>query len=79
MSDENECNMELTGNPLLMPGVGFAMWLSGKGVNIIGTPPADPITRAALLFQLVQTGKIDTNEIRMYIEEVGLMVPIAEN
>lgn len=79
MSDENESNIELTGNPLTMPGIGFAMWLSGKGVDLIGTPPTDPIARAALLFQLVQTGKIDTNEMETYLEEVGLMIPIAEN
>lgn len=78
MSNNDE-HIEITGNPLLMPGIGFAMWLSGKGVDLIGTPPTDPITRAALLFQLVQTGKIDTNEMETYLEEVGLMIPIAEN
>lgn len=78
MIDDYE-SMELAGNPLLMSGIGFAMWLSGKGVNIIGTPPTDPITRAALLFEFVRAGKIDPNEMETYLEEIGLMIPLAEN
>lgn len=78
MSNEDEGSMELTGNPLLMHSIGFAMWLSGKGVDLNGTPPADPITRAALLIEAVSIGKIDPNEIKSYLEEVGLMMPIAE-
>ncbi len=78
MSNNDE-HIEITGNPLLMPGIGFAMWLSGKGVDLIGTPPTDPMTRAALLFEFVKAGKIDISEMKMYLEEVGLMIPIAEN
>jgi hypothetical protein len=79
MSDENECDMELNGNPLLMPGIGFAMWLSGKSVDLIGIPPTDILARAALLYGIVNNGKIELSEIKMYLEEVGLMVPITEN
>ncbi len=78
MSNNDE-HIEITGNPLLMPGVGFAMWLSGKGVDLIGTPPADPIARAALLFEFVKAGKIDIIEMKVYLEEVGLMMPLTEN
>ncbi|MFZ2412072.1 MAG: hypothetical protein WAW23_10910 [Candidatus Methanoperedens sp.] len=78
MSNNDE-HIEITGNPLLMPGIGFAMWLSGKGVDLIGTPPADPIARAALLFEFVKAGKIDTNEMETYLGEIGLMIPITEN
>jgi len=77
MSNNDE-HIELTGNPLSMPGIGFAMWLSGKGVSIIGTPPTDPIARAALLFEFVKAGRIDVNEMKMYLGEIGLMIPIAE-
>jgi hypothetical protein len=79
MSNEDEGSKELAGNPFLMTGISFAMWLSGKGVALIGTPPVNPITRAALLFELVQTGKVNANEIDNYLWEIGLMMPIAEN
>ncbi len=79
MSDENECGMELAGNPLTMPGIGFAIWLSGKGVNLIGTPPADTITRATLICEMANNGKIEFSEMKTYLEEIGLMVPLTEN
>lgn len=77
--NDNDEHIEITGNPLIMPGVGFAMWLSGKGVDLIGTPPADPIARAALLFEFVKAGKIDINEMKTYLGEIGLMMPLTEN
>lgn len=77
LSDDE--HIELTGNPLVMPGIGFAMWLSGKGVGLIGTPPTDTIARAVLLCEMANNGKIEFSEMKTYLEEIGLMVPIAEN
>lgn len=78
MCDDEECPETIT-NPLLMTGAGFTAWLFGKGVDAIGIPPANPITRATLLFELVHAGKINANEIDNYLREIGLMTPIAEN
>lgn len=79
MSEENECNMELTGNPLTMPDIGFAMWLVEKGIDVIGTPPKNAIARATLICEMVNNGNIEFSEMKMYFEEVGLMVPVTEN
>ena len=65
-------------NPLLMTGVEFKMWLSGRGVDSVGTPPGDPIQRANLLFEVSSTGKVSHSEIGSYLSEVGLMMPIME-
>jgi hypothetical protein len=51
MFDDEECP-ETIANPLLMPALDFTAWLSGRGVDAIGIPPASPITRATLLFEL---------------------------
>jgi len=65
-------------NPLLMTDVDFRMWLSGRGVDSVGTPPGDPIQRANLLFELSPTGKVSPLEIGSYLSEIGLMMPIRE-
>ena len=65
-------------NPLLMTGVEFKMWLSGRGVDSVGIPPGCPIQRANLLFEVSSTGKVSYTEICSYLSEVGLMMPIRE-
>ncbi len=66
-------------NPLLMPALDFTAWLSGRGIDSVGKPPASPIKRANLLFELAETGKISPSEIGDFLMEIGLMMPIAEN
>jgi len=78
MCDDEECP-EAVNNPLIMTGFDFTSWLSGKGIDTVGIPPASPITRATLLFELVNTGKINVNELEDYLKEIGLMVPIVQN
>ncbi len=70
---------EITGNPLLMPGAGFSLWLARRGVVSPEIPPASIITRASLLLMFANSGIIDINEIETYFKEIGLMIPIAEN
>jgi hypothetical protein len=65
-------------NPLLMSGVQFKLWLSGKGVDSVGIPPGCPIQRANLLFEVSSTGKVSHSEISSYLSEIGLMMPIRE-
>jgi hypothetical protein len=77
MYDEEDCP-DCVDNPLLMTGVEFKMWLYGRGVDSVGTPPGDPIQRANLLFELSSTGKVSYSEIGSYLSEVGLMMPIRE-
>ena len=76
MYDE-ECP-DCVDNPLLMTGMEFKMWLSGRGVDSVGTPPGCPIERASLLFELSPTGKVSHAEIAGYLSEIGLMMPIRE-
>ncbi len=78
MTDDDR-NVEITGNPLLMPGAGFSLWLARRGVVSPETPPASIITRASLLLMFANSGIIDINEIETYFKEIGLMIPIAEN
>ncbi len=78
MTDDDE-HVEITGNPLLMPGAGFSFWLARRGVVSPEAPPASIIIRASLLLMFVNTGIIDINEIETYFKEIGLMLPIAEN
>ena len=66
-------------NPLLMPALDFMAWLSGSGIDSVGKPPASPINRANLLFELSDTGRINHSEIESFLREIGLMMPIAEN
>ena len=66
-------------NPLLMPSLDFMAWLSGRGIDSVGKPPASPIKRANLLFELSDTGRIYHSEIESFLREIGLMMPIAEN
>ena len=77
MYDEDDCP-ERVDNPLLMSGVEFKMWLSGKGIDSVGNPPRDPIQRANLLFEVSSTGKVSHSEIGSYLSEIGLMMPIME-
>lgn len=77
MYDEDDCP-DCVDNPLLMTGVEFKMWLSGRGVDSVGTPPRNPIQRANLLFELSSTGKVSYSEIGSYLSEIGLMMPIRE-
>ncbi|MDO8724995.1 MAG: hypothetical protein Q7J35_02875 [Candidatus Methanoperedens sp.] len=76
MYDEN-CQ-DCVDNPLLMTGVEFKMWLSGRGVDSVGIPPGCPIQRADLLFEVSSTGKVSHSEIGGYLSEIGLMMPIRE-
>ncbi len=75
----DEDNPETITNPLLMPALDFTAWLSGRGIDSIGIPPASPIKRANLLFKLVDAGRINPSEIDNFLREIGLMTPIAEN
>jgi hypothetical protein len=77
MYDEEDCP-EQVNNPLLMSGVQFKLWLSGKGVDSVGIPPGCPIQRANLLFEVSSTGKVSHSEIGSYLSEIGLMMPIRE-
>jgi len=77
MYDEEECP-EHVDNPLLMSGVEFKMWLSGRGVDSVGFPPGCPIQRADLLLEVSSTGKVSHSEIGSYLSEIGLMMPIRE-
>ena len=77
MYDEEDCP-DCVENPLLMTGVEFKMWLSGRGVDSVGTPPGCPIQRANLLFEVSSTGKVSYSEIGSYLSEIGLMMPIME-
>ncbi len=70
---------ETIANPLLMPALDFTAWLSGRGIDSVGKPPASPIKRANLLFELAETGKISYSEIGSFLREIGLMLPIKEN
>jgi hypothetical protein len=65
-------------NPLLMSGVEFKMWLSGRGVDSVGIPPGCPIQRADLLFEVSSIGKVSQSEIDNYLSEIGLMMPIRD-
>jgi len=76
MYDEEDCP-ERVDNPLLMTGVEFKMWLSGRGVDSVGIPPGCPIQRADLLFEVSSTGKVSHSEIGSYLSEIGLMMPIS--
>ncbi len=69
----------MTSNPLTMKNIDFTAWLSARGIDVIGTPPPGLVTRAVLLFEMVREGKISTEEVGMYLHELGLMVPIVEN
>jgi hypothetical protein len=77
MYDEDECP-ERVDNPLLMSGVEFKMWLSGRGVDSVGIPPGCPIQRADLLLEVSSTGKVSHSEIGSYLSEIGLMMPIRD-
>jgi len=77
MYDEEECTKRVD-NPLLMSGVEFKMWLSGRGVDSVGIPPGCPIQRADLLFEVSSIGKVSHSEIGSYLSEIGLMMPIRE-
>jgi len=77
MYDEEECP-EYINNPLLMSGVQFKLWLSGRGVDSVGFPPGCPIQRADLLLEVSSTGKVSHSEIGSYLSEIGLMMPIKE-
>ena len=77
MFDEEDCPEHIN-NPLLMSGVQFKLWLSGKGVDSVGIPPGCPIQRANLLFEVSLTGKVSHSEIGSYLSEIGLMMPIRE-
>ncbi len=70
---------DMTSNPLTMTNKGFTAWLAARGIDVIGTSPPGPVTRAALLFEMVHEGKISSEEVGTYLHELGLMVPIAEN
>ncbi|MDP2755316.1 MAG: hypothetical protein Q8P40_13140 [Nitrospirota bacterium] len=78
MCDDEECPDMVT-NPLLMPALDFTAWLSGRGIDTVGIPPASPIKRASLLLELEGSGKISLIEIQQYLSEVGLMIPFREN
>jgi len=43
-----------------------------------GTPPTDPIQRASILFHAEEAGYIHIDEVRSYLEEIGLMEPVEE-
>lgn len=75
----DEENPETITNPLLMPALDFTAWLSGRGIDAVGIPPASPMKRASLLLELESSGKISLMEIQHYLSEVGLMVPYREN
>ncbi|MBU4223362.1 MAG: hypothetical protein KKA10_17365 [Euryarchaeota archaeon] len=77
MYDEEDCP-EHVDNPLLMTGMEFKMWLSGRGVDSVGIPPGCPIQRADLLLEVSSTGKVSLSEIGSYLSEIGLMMPISE-
>lgn len=64
---------ETISNPLLMPALDFTAWLSGRGIDSIGKPPACPIKRANLLFELTETGRIRHSEIGDFLREIGLI------
>jgi hypothetical protein len=66
-------------NPLLMHALDFTAWLSGRGIDSVGKPPACPIKRANLLFELAENGRISHSEIGDFLREIGLMMPIEEN
>ena len=77
MYDEEDCPARVD-NPLLMTGLEFKMWLSGRGVDSVGIPPGCLIQRADLLFDVSSTGKVSLSEIGSYLSEIGLMMPIRE-
>jgi hypothetical protein len=70
---------ETIANPLLMPALDFMAWLSGRGIDSAGKLPSGPIKRANLLFKLAETGRISHSEIEVFLREIGLIIPIAEN
>jgi hypothetical protein len=66
-------------NPLLMPAGEFAAWLSSRGIEAKGSPPSDPLRRASILLELERAGEMNILEIKQYLGELGLTIPIKEN
>jgi hypothetical protein len=71
--------MDVSGyNPLIMTTGEFFTWLVSRGIAFHGTPPADPVQRASILFHAKEAGFIRIDEVRSYLEEIGLMEPVEE-
>ena len=65
-------------NPLIMTNGEFFTWLASKGIGVNGTPPSDPIQRVSILLHAEEAGYVHIDEVRGYLEEIGLMEPIEE-
>lgn len=71
--------MDVSGsNPLVMTKWEFSTWLATRGIGVNGVPPSDPIQRVSILLHAEEAGFIHIDEVRSYLEEIGLMEPVGE-
>lgn len=79
MCEDCDCDMDVSGsNPLIMTNGEFFTWLSSRGIGVNGTPPSDPVQRASILFHAEESGYMHIDEVRGYLEEIGLREPVEE-
>jgi len=78
MCEDCNCDIDISGsNPLIMTNWEFFTWLASRGIGVNGTPPTDPIPRASILLHAEEGGYI-LDEVRTYLEELGLREPVEE-
>ena len=78
MGDEG-FDEDVIANPLLMKTKCFKNWVYSRYMILEGEPPYDVMGKIRVMFTMIGYKLVGYDEVRQYMKEIGLMMPIREN